>query len=114
MRPRIDVPVVIGGDPEIPACFAGGTVMGLDPNGDGFLSVRSGPGGKPFHEMDRVFNGQRLRICEERGPWLAVVYAPGRGPEVCGVEDGVRGSIPYTGPCRYGWVHTRYVGDKAS
>lgn len=40
---RIDVPVMItpgGGD----AC-ANGEIVGLDPKGDGFLSVRSGPGG---------------------------------------------------------------------
>lgn len=72
--------------------------MHLDPNGDGFLSVRSGHGGKPSHEMDRVYNGQRVAICGEQGKWLAVVYANGRG----GMSCGVRMRMSYTGPCRYG------------
>ncbi len=73
-RARLDVPIVIGGDTRLDACGGSGQIVGLDPNGDGFLSVRSGPGGRPFREIDRLFNGNLVYICEERGPWVAVVY----------------------------------------
>jgi len=51
MKGRVDVPVMVGGEPDMDACPSGGTVTGLDPRGDGFLSVRSGPGGAKFREM---------------------------------------------------------------
>ena len=113
-RSRIDVPVMIGGEVNIPACYGAGTIKGLDPNGDGFLSIMSGPGGRPFHEMDRVYNGQRVALCDERGLWFAVVYAPGKSLEACGVNEGIAIKVPYTGPCRFGWAHGRYVGERAT
>ena len=73
MRGRVDVPVMAGGEPDMDACPSGGTVVGLNPRGDGFLSVRSGPGGSQFREIDRVYNGMRLAICDQVGPWYAVV-----------------------------------------
>ena len=102
-----DVPVMAGGDATADACPATGEVVGLDPNGDGFLSVRSGPGGRPFVEADRVFNGQRLSVCEARGAWLGVVYDP-RGAD-CGLGTPRSVRQPYTGPCHVGWVSSRYV-----
>jgi len=102
-----DFPVMAGGNAVESACSLRGEVVGLDPYGDGFLSVRSGPGGRQFLETDRVFNGQSVAICEQRGSWLGVVYgAPGLNCEL----DAPR-SIrqPYTGPCRSGWVYSRYV-----
>jgi hypothetical protein len=67
---RIDVPITIGGDKELKACGRTGQVVGLDPNQDGFLSVRSGPG-RSYREMDRLYNGRQVYICDERGRWLA-------------------------------------------
>jgi len=71
---RIDVPVMVGGTGEVDGCTSVGQIVGLDPNGDGFLSVRSGPGGKPYREIDRLYNGNRVFVCDDKGPWLAVVY----------------------------------------
>ncbi|GGK18300.1 hypothetical protein GCM10011322_01300 [Salinarimonas ramus] len=105
----IDVPVMVGGSSDYDACWGYGQVIGLDPNGDGFLSVRSGPGGRQFSEISRVFNGQVVAICDESGPWLAVVYEPGHDLTQCGVSTSWPIRQPYTGPCRYGWVHSRYV-----
>jgi hypothetical protein len=112
MRGRIDVPVMIGSDPDRDTCPSSGTVMGLNPRGDGFLSVRSGPGGSQFREIDRIYNGMSLAICDQVGPWLAVVYT-NDGRITCNVSTGWARRQPYTGPCRYGWVHSRYVGDLA-
>jgi len=104
---KIDVPIMLGGDPDFDACGSSGIIVGLDPKGDGFLSVQSGPGGKPYREIDRLYNGNPVYICGEKGKWLAIVYpADGRN---CGVSTPWAARLPYTGPCRYGWVHSRYV-----
>jgi hypothetical protein len=105
---KIDVPVMINAD-EGDAC-ANGEIVGLDPKGDGFLSVRSGPGGRPFSEIDHLFNGSQVYICGQQGPWYSVVYTPDRGlSSECGVSTPWSTRQAYTGPCRYGWVHSRYV-----
>ena len=108
---KIDVFVMAGGEPEFDACGGTGEVAGLDPRGDGFLSVRSGPGGAPFSEMDRLFNGSKVYICDRRGPWFGVVYeAPGQATaNGCGVATPWILRQPYSGPCRYGWIHSKYV-----
>jgi hypothetical protein len=105
---RIDVPVMVGGSGESDGCTSLGQIVGLDPNGDGFLSVRSGPGGKPYREIDRLYNGNRVFVCHNKGPWLTVVY--GNSPDgTCGVSTPWPVRQPYTGPCRFGWIHSRYV-----
>jgi len=112
--PLLDVPIYFGGEADREACGASGTVMGLDPHGDGFLSVKSGPGGKPFREIARVFNGQHVYICEEKGNWFGVVYPADNGyPQPCGVMTPVHRRAPYTGPCGFGWISKHYVGDLA-
>ena len=110
-RERIDAPIKIGGDSKFDACESTGQVVGLNPRGDGFLSVQCGPGGRPFREIDRLFNSNQVYICGEVGPWLAVVYPAGRD---CGVSTPWVIRQPYTGPCRYGWVHSRYIRGVAS
>ena len=101
----LDVPVMAGGEPGLDTCGSSGQVVGLGPNGDGFLSVRSGPGGRPFRKIDRVHNGQAVTICDERGPWLAVVHAgapqpgtvlarSGRGPRARPATSRVRDLLP--------------------
>ena len=102
-----------GGNPEFQACPQVGEIVGLDPNGDGFLSVRSGPGGHPFQEIDRVYNGMRVKICDQRGPWYGVVYEADGRTDRCAVDAARTLRSPYTGPCRYGWIHSRYVGNIA-
>jgi hypothetical protein len=102
-----DLPVMAGGDPTKNACSGSGEIVGLDPHGDGFLSVRDGPGGRPFAEIDRIFNGQSVRICEHRGPWLVVIYGPAGTDWGLGAPRSIRQA--YTGPCRSGWVFSKYV-----
>jgi hypothetical protein len=100
---RVDVAIMAGG-----ACLSG-EVIGLDPNGDNFLSVRSGPGGQPYREIDRLFSSDVVRVCDRKAPWFAVVYSATRKPqESCHI--GSKGTRrPYMGPCQYGWVHSRYI-----
>lgn len=103
------VPVHVGGDRLLDACGTQGRVTGLDPAGDNFLSLRSGPGGKPFRELARLHGGQIVTICEERGMWLGIVYAPGGAGADCGVSVPIERARAYRRPCRSGWVHKRYV-----
>jgi hypothetical protein len=105
---RLDVPVMAGGEEELDACGSAGRIVGLNPRGDGFLSVRSGPGGKPYREIDRLHNGNAVIVCDEQGSWLAVVYGRS-GNDACGVGTPWPVRKPYAGPCRSGWVHSRYV-----
>jgi hypothetical protein len=105
---RLDVPVMAGGEEELDACGSSGRIVGLNPRGDGFLSVRSGPGGKPYREIDRLYNGSEVILCDERGPWLGVVYGESSAGD-CGLGTPWPVRKPYAGPCRFGWVHSRYV-----
>jgi hypothetical protein len=99
---RVDVAIMAGG-----VCSSG-EVVGLDPNGDNFLSVRSGPGGPPYREIDRLFSSDAVRVCDRKAPWFAVVYSTRKPQESCDI--GSKGTRrPYMGPCQYGWVHSRYI-----
>jgi Caspase domain/Bacterial SH3 domain len=64
--------------PVADACSRFGKVRGLDPNGDNFLSVRTGPG-TSYDEIDRIYTGNGVSICSQQGKWLKVKYANGRG-----------------------------------
>jgi hypothetical protein len=105
---KVDVPIMVGGSGMSDGCTSLGQIVGLDPRRDGFLSVRSGPGGKPYREIDCLYNGNQIFVCDERKPWLAVV--DGRSADgTCGVSTPWPIRQPYTGPCRSGWIHSRYV-----
>jgi hypothetical protein len=103
-QPKISVPIMLGGNDDYDACPSAGIVSGLDPRGDGFLSVRGGPG-RGYPEIDRVYNDNAVQICERRGGWMAVVYGGAR----CGVSSPWPKRRAYTGPCKFGWVSSRYV-----
>lgn len=103
---RIDVPVMIGGSADQDACPSSGIIVGLNPRGDGFLSVRSGPASS-YAEMDRLYNGNPVQICGDSGSWMAIVYGGDGGQ--CGVSRALPRRLAYTGPCKYGWVSSRYV-----
>jgi hypothetical protein len=103
---KIDVPIMLGGNDSYDACSGAGVVSGLSPRGDGFLSVRSGPR-RNYAELDRIYGGNAVHICGSRGAWTAIVYS-GDGRD-CGVGSPWPKRLAYTGPCKYGWVSSRYV-----
>lgn len=87
----LDVPFVVdGGDGQAAWC-ATSIVTGLDPAGDGFLAVRSGPGSQ-YRKIDEIYNGDIVSTCDARGAWVAIVYGPSK---------------------RKGWVHGRWLQDRA-
>ena len=108
-RGRINMPIVIGGDKELDACGGTGEVIGLDSKGDGFLSVQSGPD-RSYREIDRLFNGNKIYICDQRGLWYAIIYSESRElTRECGVSRPWQTRQAYTGPCKYGWVPVHYI-----
>ena len=104
------VPVIAGQDPGYDACGTVGVVRGLNPRGDGFLAVRAGPSSN-YAMLDKVYNGYLLNICDQSGSWLGVVYS--HETMDCGVSTPWPRAAAYRGPCSWGWVHRKYVGDYA-
>ena len=102
---RPEVPVEVGGDADLDACATMSRIVGLNPRGDGFLSVRSGPGTN-YAEIGRLTNGNQVYSCAEQGEWIGIIYPFGRN---CGVATPWPVARAYSGPCRSGWVHRRFV-----
>lgn len=102
------MPVTASSDGIMDACNSVGRVTWLNPKGDNFLSVRSGPGGK-YTEISRLASGTDIFICNERSPWLGVIYPPDITTVDCGTDAYVGEAKPYTGPCRSGWIHQKFV-----
>jgi hypothetical protein len=106
------VPVIAGKEAELDACMTLGKVSGLDPHGDGFLAVRTGPG--EVHQMvDTLAEGRHVYICDDRGTWLGIVYSNEPVDDGCGVTSPWPAPAPYAGPCRSGWVAARWIKDVA-
>jgi hypothetical protein len=53
-------------------------VVGLDPRGDGFLSVRAGPSASN-PELNRLLEGDRVTITAASGAWRRIEYWGGEG-----------------------------------
>jgi hypothetical protein len=107
-RIRPQEPVIIkppedgAGDP----CGTG-IVRGLDPKGDGFLAVKAGPA-LHYKRIDKLYNGGEVYLCGYVGDWFAIVYS--KEGQYCNVSGGLATEpYPYTGPCRSGWAHKRWI-----
>ena len=102
-------PIRIGGSAEVDACSALGKVMGLKVTGDGFLAVRSGPK-HSFDKIDEIVNEQLVFICDSsyNGNWLGIVYSPS-GDDNCGVTSPIEDRHAYSGPCKMGWVNSKWI-----
>lgn len=87
---QLDVEFAIAEDGQAAGC-AGSQVAGLDPNGDGFLAVRTGPG-TGYRKIDQLYNGDLVRTCARSGSWIGVYYGQ---------------------PRRVGWVHGKWLVDGA-
>lgn len=92
-------PVLVGGF-DLRSCNIA-VVWGLS-DGSG-LSIRVGPGGNR-RKVGTLLNGSRVRICNERRPWLGIFYS--RTGALCDLDLMNRAS---PGSCRSGWVHRRWV-----
>lgn len=88
---ELDVPFGIVEDDQAAGCLAA-HVAGLDPNGDGFLTVRAGPG-TGHRKIDELYSGDRVRTCARSGAWYGVYYG---------------------NPRRVGWVHGKWLVDSGA
>lgn len=73
---QLDVEFSIIEDDQAAGC-AGSIVAGLNPDGDGFLAVRTGPGTE-YRRIDQLHNGDMVRTCAMNGPWVGVYYGEPR------------------------------------
>ena len=96
--------VTLGGD-DMDACASNGRVAGLNPRGDNFLAVRSGPGTR-HAQIDSLHMGDAVFLCSGEGDWYGIVYGGGRD---CGVSSPVLPRQVYRGPCKSGWVHRSFI-----
>jgi len=98
------VSVMYGGYEDEDACGGWGEIRGIDPKGDGFVSVRSGPGTK-YKIIDKIRkNGTGVSMCDSHGKWEGVVYG-----ENCKTGSPVEKRQPYKGSCHSGWIYEKYV-----
>lgn len=106
-------PVMVGDDNGYEdACSTLGRVAGLNPRGDNFLAVRAIPS-TAGAMIAKLKPGHIVWMCDQTndGAWHGVVFQPDDGGE--GYADcGVSSPAPYgryRGPCRSGWVSSRYI-----
>lgn len=103
------VPVLVGGEVNYDACGAIGAVTGLDPKGDNFLAVRTGPS-TDYAQIDSLHSGDEVHLCDQQGNWYGILYqSGGGGAGDCGVGTPIDKRGPYVGPCLSGWVYGDYV-----
>jgi hypothetical protein len=100
------VPVMVGGNADIDACPSLAQVGGAT---SGLISVKAGPSAE-HAEIDRLANGAFAYACEEHGEWTGVVYLQGKNeaPD-CGVASNRAKRSSYKGPCKSGWVRSRWL-----
>jgi hypothetical protein len=104
VRPKM--PVIIQDETVMEDGCGTGIIVGLDPNGDGFLAVKAGPGVN-YSRIDKLFNGEQIYLCQQKGDWWGIVYS--KEHRQCNVNNGWPLTLPYTGPCRSGWAHRRWI-----
>ena len=104
------ISVFTGGERDSDACGAIGRIVGLNPRGDNFLAVRSGPG-LHFPVVDRLESHSRVILCDRQGSWIGVVYS--RMNQDCGTGSPRAKRSPYDGPCRSGWIYDKFVALEA-
>jgi hypothetical protein len=102
--------VIVGRELEnLDACPSTGRVTNLGTGRDAFLAVRTAPSAKA-RVKDKVKAGQVLTLCDDSGDWMGVVYSlESDGKVDCGVAAPSAYYGAYRGPCRFGWVSSRYV-----
>lgn len=103
-------PVMVGAIADLDACLSNARVTGLDRRGDNFLAVRSRPAASA-RELGRLRSGQIVWACDQSadGRWTGIVYAPPNPPIDCRVGTPWLRRTAYRGPCRSGWVSSRWL-----
>jgi hypothetical protein len=108
---ELPVPVVIGerGAGTVDACPSTGGVAGLKSKKTSFLAVRSGPGIR-YAMLDKLYEEQNFSMCSisKDGQWHGIVYSDDSSID-CSVSAAVDKPRTYTGKCKSGWVHHKWL-----
>ena len=96
------VPVMMRAQDDLDTC-ALGKVVGLNPNGDNFLAVRSGPG-TDYNILDKIHTNDEVWLFDYKDGWIGIVY--GTRSVNC---SPIKSDKPYSGPGKRGWVWEKYV-----
>ena len=74
--------------------------------GDGYTSLRAGPGTQ-YARIHRMYEGVQVSICDEKGRWYGIVFG---GDECVGGSPKAKTQNgPYSGPCKSGWAKKGFV-----
>lgn len=73
---QLAVPIVKNCVDGQAACYATSRVTGLNPKGDGFLAVRTGPGSN-YKMIGKLVNGDVVTVITVRGKWFGVELSNG-------------------------------------
>ena len=108
---ELSVPVIIGepGTGIVDACPSLGSIAGLKSKKGSFLAVRSGPGTR-YAMIDKLYERQTFYMCgiSKDGQWHSIVYS--EEPLIdCNVSMAVDKPQVYSGKCKSGWVHRKWV-----
>ncbi len=68
-------------------------------NPNGYLAIRSGPGGK-YKLLEKVVNGNYVKGCAVKGNWVKIIYG-------C-VESGDNDDDT-SRKCKWGWAYKKYL-----
>ena len=104
------VAVLVGGDAEVAACSSGGETITPAGSAETSVSVHNGPDGT-YSALESIPVGSKGYICDRQGEWLGIVYSnddKSELSEACGVEAPWPSRMPYSGPCRSGWVRASH------
>ena len=106
----IPKPISVGGNgPSMDACGTYAEVSNLDIDGHSYLSVRDAPS-IATKERARLKAGRGVQVCETENGWSGIIYRDeGDDATDCGTGTPVATEQNYTGPCRQGWVDSRYL-----
>ena len=106
----IPMPIRVGGNgPDMDACGTYAEVANLNLAGDNYASVRDAPSTET-KERDRLGEKRGVQVCATEDGWSGIVYRD-EGDEAtdCGTGTPIATEQNYTGPCRQGWVDSRYL-----
>ncbi len=94
---------------DMDACLSLAEVRGLSRTGDNYLAVRARPS-RVAPELDRLTTGRQVWVCDADAVpgWTGIVYAAEPDHD-CDVGSPVPSPRAYGGPCREGWVASRYL-----
>ncbi len=68
-------------------------------NPNGYLAIRSGPGGK-YKLLEKVVNGSNVKGCAVKGNWIKIIY---------GCAESGSDTDDTSIKCKWGWAYKKYL-----